>query len=191
MSSEPVEGTDEPSASDAEDHGEHEKLTGGPAPEFPPQGADAFLVVAQGRFEHQMATLDALDNKAQAMFAGGVAEVGFLIAMLALRPADRPLSAWSWAGIFAVVLIAIWVLGYAWAAQRIREWDAYPGHEKTWELGYAPMPLAWEMGLSLAAAHEENEKGRKEKTRQVKRAGVGVLVMTVAVALTAVAIVGT
>lgn len=175
-----------------DERGEHEMPPADPAlPEFPPEGADAFLTVSQGRFEHQMTTLDALDNKAQAMFAGGVAEVGFLIAMLALRPADQPLSPWSWAGIFAMVLVTIWVLGYAWSAQRIREWDAYPGHEKVWALSYKQMPLAWEMGLSLADAHAKNEAGRKEKSRQVKRAGVGVLVMTVLVALTAVAIVGT
>lgn len=158
---------------------------------FPPQGADAFLAVSQGRLEQQMTTLDALDTKAHAMFAGAVAEVGFLLAMLAIRPENRPLSWWSWLGIFLTLAAAAWVLWRAWSAQRVREWEAYPSSDRSWKLGYSHMPLAWEMGLSLAQAHASNEAGRKAKTDMVKQAGVGVLALTGVVVLASISIAAT
>ena len=186
MSSEPTAGQ-----GDEKKSGDHERPTSTEWPAYPGEGADAFLAVTQGRYEHQMATLDALDNKAGALFAGGVAEAGFLLAMLALRPADHPLSPISWAAIVLVAGATTWVLAWAWAAQHIREWAGYPDHTELWNSGYDPMPLAWHAAMTLDASHKANEKGRAEKTKQVKKAGVGIVVLTMLVVAASIAIVAT
>ena len=185
--------TSEPTAEpgDESERGDHERPSETEWPPFPDQGAEAFLAMSQGRYEHQMATLDALDTKAGALFAGGVAEAGFLLAMLALRQAGRPLSWQSWVGIVAVALATTWTLAWSWSAQRIRDWDGYPEHKKLWEAAYGQTALAWHAGLTLAASQSANEKDRKAKSRQVKMAGVGILVQTVLVAAASIAIVAT
>jgi hypothetical protein len=147
---------------------------------FPDEGAETFLTIAQGRLEHQIATLDALDTKAAALLAGAVAEVAFLLALLALRPPDtHPLSGRSWVLLTAAASVALACVVVAWLAQSVRTWVDYPNTADAWNVACTkPAQYTWQMGLTLAAAFDANKPAQRGKTRQVRMANYLVLALT-------------
>ncbi len=140
-----------------------------------------------------MASLDALDTKAQAMLAGAVAEVGFLVALLALRPSEQhKLSVLSGRLLFVAVVVAVVAVVLAWMGQRVRKWDSYPSTDNAWKVAHQhTQTYTWQMGLSLVTAYIGNLDGRRRKTRLVKAASVAVLVLTLVALAAGIAIVTT
>lgn len=159
--------------------------------DIPEADAASFLTVSISRFEHQMSSIDTLDNKAGALFAGGVGETAFLIAILALRPGDRSLSSWSWGLISLTTLVALWTLVWAWRGQSIRTWEGYPSHENLWALAVRGGHVSLQAGLTMAEAYKSNEAGLERKVGMVRKAEYGIAVLTLVVAVTSLAALGT
>lgn len=156
---------------------------------FPVEGGDAYLQVAQGRIDHQMSTLDALETKAAGLLAGGLATAAFLTALLAIRMSDgRMPSVLAWllfavAGILLTLVALSTVLG-----TRMRAWKTYPTPADAWTAAHTSHPVAWELARVLEAAYDGNLDDQARKTRHINIAIWTFLAQIAITAVTAVAL---
>lgn len=148
---------------------------------FPATGDDAYLAVAQARLDHQLSTIDALDSKAGNILTAALAECGFLVALLAIRPpsdADplSPGALWAMgvAGIAFVLVFAMSIAGLV-----VRKWSRYPGPDEAWSMAWATPHVAWQLAMSVEQAYNQNRSGELRKADFVRDGAVLLAVQTV------------
>lgn len=163
---------------------------GGDADPFPPDGGDAYLAVAQGRLEHQMSTIDALDGKATGILTAALAEAGFLVALLAIRtPSEHAPSIASWSGLGGSAILVFAVAYLTLRAIAVRDWKRYPSPKSAWMV--SRMRVDWELARSLEQAYDDNLKEEGIKANRVHLAGRALAVLTAATTVTALLLVFT
>lgn len=157
---------------------------------YPLRGGGAYLAVAQGRLEHQMSTIDALDGKATGILTAALAEAGFLVALLAIRtPAEHTPSVASWTGLAMSAFLMIAVAFLTLSAIAVRDWKRYPSPKSAWMV--SRMRVDWELARSLEQAYDDNLKEEARKANRVQQAGRALAVTTVVTSGTALFLVFT
>lgn len=157
-----------------------------PQTAFPQTGEAAYLAVAQGRFQGQMARVDALDSKVATLMQIALAEVGFALAMLTLRATTlESLPVWAWLIWIACGLTALVALTQGFRAIRVRDWSSFPQPEDTWVAARQPGPLGWDLSMTLDSAFRKNRRALECKAGLTDQAFLAVAFQT---AVTAVAV---
>ncbi|MDP2286981.1 MAG: hypothetical protein Q8M73_00230 [Actinomycetota bacterium] len=163
---------------------------------FPAEGGDAYLMLAQARFDQQMATWDAYDAKANNHLLTAVAEAAFLLALLALKPpmTHHP-TVVSWIGLGLAALGAVAVVSLAWIVQRVQSVDSYPTAADAWGAAWSSNreneSVAWQLARSLEVAYENNCPAVKTKATMLRYSGWALVVMTGVSTATAISLVYT
>jgi hypothetical protein len=157
---------------------------------YPLRGGDAYLAVAQGRLEHQMSTIDALDGKATGILTAALAEAGFLVALLAIRtPAEHTPSIASWSGLAISACLVLAVAYLTLRASAVRDWKHYPSPKSAWNV--SRLRVNWELARSLELAYDDNLKEQQRKANRVHAASRVLAVLTVVTSGTALVLVFT
>jgi hypothetical protein len=159
-----------------------------PPRDFPADGGDAYLAIAQGRLDRQLDDIDALDAKGGVVIGTALSEAAVVLALWALRPEQPPLHAWHWVLLALVALGLVVTLWWGGSGLRMREWRRYPDADGAWALRKEPH-LAWELAVVLDEAFSVNVEPEKRKQSHVGRAAVSLGVLTIVVLAAAVALV--
>lgn len=158
-----------------------------PKTAYPREGGPEYLSVAQGRLDHQMDALGALETKAQAVIGGVLAIAAVLGSVAALRSTQHPLTCLSWSMLTAAGLAGGFALTFAVLAVRVQTWISYPSPYDTWSVAQEP-DFAFRIARTLDAASDENDKALGKKSGHVAMALWGVVVCAAAVFATTVAL---
>lgn len=125
-----------------------------PRRDFPAEGGDAYLAVAQARMDRQLDDIDALDAKAGIIIGAALAQVAVVLGIWALR-GDAPLGWWRWALLAATAVALSVTLALAGVALRVRGWRRYPDPADAWALRHRSR-LAWELAMVIDDAFDKN-----------------------------------
>lgn len=172
---------------------DREDLPEGP---FPTEGGDAYFAMSQARLDHQMATWDGLDAKANNHLLGALAEAAFLLALVAVTWArDRGLSMASWVVLALAAGGTCAVVATAWIAQRVQQASTYPKPRDAWNSAWKANrdkeAVAWQLARSLEVAFDDNATVQSGKADMVERSSWALLVLTGIVAVAALLLVFT
>lgn len=137
-----------------------------PLRDFPAEGGDAYLAVAQARMDRQLDDIDALDAKAGIVIGAALAQVAVVLGLWALR-SDAPLGWWRWALLAATAAGLTVTLVLAGGALRVRGWHRYPDPADAWALRHQPR-LAWELAMVIDDAFDKNATREPDKQRLVR-----------------------
>lgn len=170
---------------------EREDLPVGP---FPTEGGDAYFAMALARLDHQMATWDGLDAKANNHLLGALAEAAFLLAIVAVTwSRDQGLSMASWVGLALAAGGTCAVVTTAWIAQRVQQASTYPKPRDAWSSAWKAngdkQEVAWQLARSLEVAFDDNASVQIGKADMVERSSWTLLVLTGLVAVAALLLV--
>lgn len=153
------------------------------------EGEDAYLAFVQARLDSQLDAVDGLDSKAGTIIATALAESGFPIALLAVRPLSQsPIPSCLKVAFGVMAALLAFTLVGAIRGLMVREWERYPGPDKI--SGHRDSPrLVAGLIKSLDKAYVANLKHELEKGRRVRVAALWLAALSVVAIGVSVAVV--